>query len=382
MATFFITCARTPVALTLMKILKQYHHTVYALDSLPKQSCIGAASPYHDGYYQYPAPTTEFEAFKHTIQNLTNVLKPDLVVPVSEETFWMAMVPNIPLFASPLETLNVLHNKSTFTTLSQSIGYGPKEAYTFENEHQLAAFLSTSDSHKYVFKPSYSRFGHQALIQPSKIEVLKNTHYPLLAQTFLPGTEVCVYNIAYQGKQLACMPYLPKYKYKEGASIYFEPLYNPEIKHACQQIIEATHFTGQISFDLILQDNHPTFIECNPRATSGLHLLAQQPHHLKDCIEYALSQNSTNEIPLSCKEQCTQDLFDYQARALGVAMLLTHPSIALSTPIVDVLQEDGVPRTTQLKIMTKLMKDALLRGVPIEEASTHDIIWNGPSSSY
>ena len=377
MATLFITCARTPAALTLMKVLKQYNHTVYALDSLPESACLGAHSPFHDGYFQYPAPTEEFATFQNAIHNLVSSLKPDLIIPVSEESFWFAKMQGIPLFTSPITTLDVLHNKSSFTAIAQQLGFGPKEAHTFYDEHELTQFLSTNDPSKFVFKPSYSRFGHLAKIKPSRRDVLSNAQYPLLAQSFVAGTEVCVYNIAVQGKLLACMPYLPTYKYKGGASIYFEPFYHADIVRACERVVQHTHFTGQISFDLIIQNNHPTFIECNPRATSGLHLLAQQPHHLKDCIDFALDNNASAPIPPSCYEQCYEHPYNYQARALGMAMLLSHPSVALSLPIVDVLQEDGVPRTVQLKIMTKLVAEATLRQKSIEDITTEDILWNG-----
>ena len=44
--------------------------------------------------------------------------------------------------------------------------------------------------------------------------------------------------------------------------------------------VEKTGFHGQIAFDFILQGDKAMAIECNPRATSGIHLLGQHPNIL------------------------------------------------------------------------------------------------------
>jgi hypothetical protein len=65
---------------------------------------------------------------------------------------------------------------------------------------------------------------------------------------------------------------------KIGSSIVFEDVQNPKTQKWVERFISKTNFTGQIGFDFIeTADGMLYAIECNPRATSGIHLFNEAP---------------------------------------------------------------------------------------------------------
>src|SRR5690606_11193810 len=63
-----------------------------------------------------------------------------------------------------------------------------------------------------------------------------------------------------------------------GAAIAFEQVQDPGIEDFVTRYIAATGWSGQISFDLMRLANGQVLpLECNPRATSGLHFFDEGP---------------------------------------------------------------------------------------------------------
>lgn len=75
---------------------------------------------------------------------------------------------------------------------------------------------------------------------------------------------------------LAHAVYEPAYRVGHGASLYFKPTEHPLLREYVARFVAHYSFTGQISFDfLLIKEGHFVLLECNPRATSGIHLVAQ-----------------------------------------------------------------------------------------------------------
>jgi len=61
-----------------------------------------------------------------------------------------------------------------------------------------------------------------------------------------------------------------------SSSYYFESVEEQRIEECVRALVERLGFTGQISFDWMRDaDGRCRALECNPRATSGLHLFAR-----------------------------------------------------------------------------------------------------------
>ncbi len=195
-----------------------------------------------------------------------------------------------------------------------------------DNNRQLLD--NTCDS---VLKPCLSRFATRTLIRPSLRQTLyalfaqtlstdnnsssdmallsllklikQNKHHQQikqddnvtnwLAQQYVQGKEVASYSLAQNGQLIAHTCYQancranangangmhqqPEQQQSQqtGASLDFQCVAIPQIVDFVQAVIKQCHYTGQIGFDFI-QDQQGQWwvLECNPRATSGIHLLA------------------------------------------------------------------------------------------------------------
>lgn len=152
---------------------------------------------------------------------------------------------------------------------------------------------SFSDKYsQYVIKKKFCRFGTDVMVNITarKIQELNlGNETELLIQEKIHGEEICSYSIAINGNLTAHCCYLPLYRLHESASMYFSSIVNEEIYCFVKLFVKKHNYTGHISFDYIKNDNGVFLIECNPRASSGLHLL-----YLTD-----LAQSLTNENVLA-----------------------------------------------------------------------------------
>lgn len=130
-----------------------------------------------------------------------------------------------------------------------------------------------------VVKSEYSRFGTDVLIQPTESDVKnlieRRGDGNYILQEKLTGQEYCTYSVAVNGKLHLHVSYEPAYRVKKAAGIYFKPVIEQKITEFVRQFVAKHNYTGQVGFDFIKQGNKVYIIECNPRATSGLHLVAE-----------------------------------------------------------------------------------------------------------
>lgn len=62
-----------------------------------------------------------------------------------------------------------------------------------------------------------------------------------VAQTYLPGEELCAYAIAHHGKVLAQTLYKGLYHAGQGASVFFESTSDARIESFVTRYVEQTH---------------------------------------------------------------------------------------------------------------------------------------------
>lgn len=197
-----------------------------------------------------------------------------------------------------------------------------------------------------------------------------------VAQRHCAGTELCSYSIADRGRLLAHAVYRPGYRLRRSASFYFDGHASPAIFAFVQAFVAKLAFTGQISFDWIDSgDGRPSVIECNPRATSGLHLFA-----MSDAVPAALNGTADDCIMPSASGP----------RMLAPVMLTAGFAQALLAGKLrqwrrdfqaarDVLTTDGDPRPLlgRLLDMASYARLAFQRGCTMREVATRDIEWDG-----
>lgn len=238
-------------------------------------------------YVRLPEPRNNTSEWINAIQQCVIEKKIDWIIPTCEEVFYLAwgaekLKPYCQIFTSDFTLLNQLHHKGQFAEITQQWNLQAPKSFVINDKKYLAEFLKKSKD--YVFKPAYSRFATNTLIRPDaeKLNQLEPTsEAPWIAQEFIAGKEHCSFSLIQQGEVIAHACYHPKYRVGKGSGIYFEVTYPPEILEFIKQFAQTTRYTGQVGFDFIESADGKFYVlECNPRATSGVHLFNDQPEAL------------------------------------------------------------------------------------------------------
>jgi predicted ATP-grasp superfamily ATP-dependent carboligase len=279
-SNLLVTGARAPVALHLARLFAAAGHRVWLADT--HRFPLARATRFAEGYVRLPSPQHDVAAYGRAVEAAVAAYGIDLVVPTCEEIFFLAAARDLHgsefrLFAPPFETLAQAHHKADFAAQAMGLGADPPRTHLVSSVEELAAI---SDAAERVLKPAWSRFASRVLVRPTsqQLAALHPTPAdPWLVQDYLPGEEICCYAVACDGGLLAFAAYRPLHRAGLGAGIAFEPVED----HAARQFVAGyalrQRWTGQISFDF-RRDAHGALhvLECNPRATSGLHFFASE----------------------------------------------------------------------------------------------------------
>lgn len=270
-----ITGARAPVALDLARAFHAAGHDVELGDCRTVWAAHRLSFSPH--IHCFPAPARDFTAFAGYMTQLIHREGFDLVVPTCEEVFWLAAAAAQDewadrLLAPDLPLLRRLHSKYDFQRLLAECGLNALPTRWLTSPPHPADF---PDSHTLVFKPEFSRFATHTLIAPSPAalhHVTASPDHPWVAQQRVHGEEICSWSMLHHGRIAAHVTYRPRWRYGQAAAYGMEALNCPAAETVARRVGEVTGMTGQIAFDMILDDAGQVWpIECNPRSISGLH---------------------------------------------------------------------------------------------------------------
>ena len=391
MKRILITGARAPVSIDLSRRFHAAGHKVFLCDSI--RFPIGRFTSKQQSTHRVPSPRHDTAGFIVELNRIIDDHQIDLVIPTSEECFYLSanreelhckcLIDSLPLLES-------LHNKFTFSqTYANEFASAPRTDL-ISDASQLHMYVPQSED--FVFKPVYSRFASSALIGPSarKLSTLNfKPAQPWVAQEKVEGTQVSSFSLTNNGRLLAHSSYTTPYRAGQGAGIFFEPLEHMGILNYVESFLRQTNFTGQIGFDFIIDsEDHPWVIECNPRATSGIHLFAQNS---KLCEAYL----DVLELPTTTEESSRDEHADYVAMQskicmIGAAMPFWGSLQAITQfksrkfvrdfrSAKDVLsdEDDRGPLFYLPLTMAELSFNAVRKLHSLQAASTDDMEWNG-----
>jgi hypothetical protein len=333
-------------------------------------------------YFRVPAPAYQPRAFADALAALAERLEIDLLVPTCEEVYYVARFrdrfpPGCRVFCDSFETLERLHNKLSFAALVRS---GHAEAPATELLDPSRA-LGPAELAELVLKPVYSRFASASLVSPSPEDYERVRTDPRLwiAQRRVRGTEYSTYGVAAAGRLLAHSCYHSEYRVGGGSGVLFRNVSRekPRILAFVQEFVRAQAYTGQIGFDIIEAPDGRTFVlECNPRATSGMHLFARD-----DALARAiLDPGSVDGLAIA----------DGPGRKLAFALAFTDEITRFDWPawprlLIDTLRtpdavfawDDPLPFVAAGLSLSEIVWIALRAGKRLTAAATHDIEYDG-----
>jgi glutathione synthase/RimK-type ligase-like ATP-grasp enzyme len=360
-----ITCPRAPVSIEWAKIALKNNHNVIFVDSL--EYPIGKFLS-NTEYKLIPSPRIDFKNYEKEMLTLLNSV--DMVIPNCEDIFFLSKVKqnNTDLschFFMPDSTLLFkLHNKyEFFECLNEHIAI-PKT-------HLLTTKEEIDFNSKSILKPVYSRFGASVIREVTKQstkDITIDDSYPWVQQEYIKGQAVCNYAICEYGKVIAHVVYRPKYLLNQAAATYFEYIEDKRCDKFIEQFAKENNYHGQVAFDFIDDGEKLYIIECNPRATSGLHLLSSSVT-INDYL--SITQNNT---------------INKNSYSVGVSLFVFFGLKALKKKefkklIYDYKKSknvlDNIPWYAQFFSLYEMIKRVFIYKKPLTRASTFDIEYDG-----
>lgn len=376
-----ITGARAPAAIDLGRSFAAAGFEVHFADSRP--GLMARWSHVARGVPRYASPTLSPEEFRRDIQKLVDALQPVLIVPVCEEAFHLAQTPGLEgrLFAPAPEVMDRLHSKAGFIALCDTLGLAAPATRRVVSRRELANVAR--DVEHLVFKAECSRFGADVLVGPSADELASVTpteERPWVMQDRICGREACFYAVAVAGGLTAFGAYEAFWRMPAGIGYAFAPLEELMVVRLMEMARRLAEIvgTGQFACDLIIDaDGRPWLIECNPRATSGVHLFGGR-RDLADAITGQAEALVIGREP----GHLGPAMWRYGLpTALAEGRLSAWAAQRRKAPDVITRNRGRAPAVGAVLDSVAYSLVALRRGCSLEQAMTHDIEWNGPGDA-
>ncbi len=383
MKRILLTGARAPATLDLVRHFHRAGHEVYLADSI--QLPLARLTRFAKKTFVVSKPAIKPVKFVEDLAVIVSRYKIDLLLPTCEEIFYLSahlhLFPSsVSVFSEPLARLQVLHNKWTFTQLIQKLDCPIRapETHLISNPGELAVFIGDIEPDQWVFKPVFSRFAARTLIGPT-IEKLRtitpSNGDPWVVQRRIKGNEFSTYSIANRGRLRAHSCYRSKYRAGLGSGIYFLAVDDVRIRDFVEVFVTQLDFTGQLGFDFMQDCNGKLHVlECNPRATSGVHMLDRQP--IADAFlssDGPLLEQLTSRpamlaavmflfpLPVAIRQGGVGTLFRDMLAARDVMFSWNDPLPSLLSPL------------TLIEVLLTAIRTRRL----LTQAATFDIEWNG-----
>ncbi|TYC79852.1 ATP-grasp domain-containing protein [Stappia sp. BW2] len=381
--TILITGARAPVALHHARLFHAAGWRVVLAD-MPARP-LSSSSRACACYQRLPSPRFHPEEFADALDDLLEREKPSLIIPTCEEIFYLAALRErrglaVDLFAPGFDLLQAAHNKHDFIRLCERFGIAVPETRLLTSQEDLTDLRA--EARNLVFKPVWSRFAGQVLVSPTagKLQqVVPSAAMPWVAQERVPGEEISAFAVARGGKVLAVSIYRSLYRAGAGAGVCFEPVRDTAARDFVETFARNSGWTGQVSFDLMrLEDGSVRPLECNPRATSGLHFFKDA-----DSFVRALVKGGEEVLPDVARIQAVR----LAMWVYGLPAALRSRNIRHFRKVLGAAEEilgtsvDPAPGRAQIPALLEIAAVALRNRISLQSASTRDIEWNGPDQS-
>jgi hypothetical protein len=416
MTAVLLTGSRAPATLDLARRFAEEGAFVVVADSQP---ALTSASRAVGAAYRVPSARFRPWEFAEAVAGIARRHAVDLVVPTCEETFWLAAVadaapgaadlpgsvgtPARPaatlatpgpsagaltalrsrLFAPSIGTLRRLHDKAVFAGVLDEIGVAHPETEVIGSRIAWRRRTARRGAHPagaLVVKPAFSRFGTRTRFVaegeplPELDRITRDERW--LVQERLEGTEFCCYAVAVEGRVTAFVAYRPVWRAGVGAGVALERLDastgpGAEARAIAERLAAHLSLTGQFGLDLMATAAGVHVLECNPRATSGVHLFARG-----DGLAGAFAgveAHPPNRASARLAIPHTMYAVAGMKRPVDVARWLSQ----VRSP--DALRPPGdrVPIPTLLRSVAVQSLTARRARVSLTAASTHDLEWNG-----
>ncbi|KAA8785340.1 ATP-grasp domain-containing protein [Paenibacillus amylolyticus] len=421
-----LTGGRAPVTLDLARMLHRSGHLVFIAESMERHLCRTSSAV--EQCVLVPSPRHHTQEYLSALEHWVKIWQIDVLIPMCEEVFYVAagaerLRQHCRVLVSSLEQLHVLHHKYDFNMLAKSMGLSVPDTHLIQTPQE---WLEKQHVLKgdWVWKPVYSRFaakvrmprleGSNIVInkdenknvnrrteelhrpQISAPEKLNSLHHdppgedtlslasPWVAQQYIHGRGLCTYSVVHEGHIVAHAAYDSRYRTGNvGASVFFEQVQHEGTRAWVEHFVWAAGFSGQIGFDFIEDVTGQVYaIECNPRATSGIHLFHPGNGLVRALLEPEVMLGEGIEVT----PQSGDDKAMLALPMLGSGIRQIQSSRGSlrawrtawqGARDVVYVRQDRRPFFEQFAVVLAAWRLACSQQITLTEALTHDIEWNG-----
>lgn len=327
--------------------------------------------------YRVTAPVLDPPRYLAELRELVERERVRLIVPVSEESMHVAALgaglpAGVELFCPSQRQILALHDKLEFNRAAAALGLAvPRSAPAGTPE---AARLAAGGD--VVVKPRFTCSGRGLSVHARGS--LPAPDPGTLVQERLVGDEISSLSVVREGRVLGTAVYRGVVMSGSVAVCFERVAAARAVERWVRRFADGTGHTGFIGFDFILgADGEPAAIECNPRATSGLHFF--EPATLAGGI-LAGDAVALRAAPLlteswSCFTAALGSLFEPSARRRNFRLLRQARDVSWSG-------RDPWPFLLMMVNTMPLIGRAVWRRRTFAEVAALDIEWreaHGPS---
>ena len=275
MKTVLLTLGRLPKALELARALHGAGARVLVAD--PFERHLTGSSRAVERSFVVTAPAVDPGRYLDELRGIVVRQGVDIVQPVSEEIMHVAdlrgtLPSRCALRAMPPAALHAVHDKGRFVDVCTAAGVRAPQTHRL-GAREAQALAAACDV---VVKPVASCSG-RGVEFVARGAALPPRAEACVVQQRIDGQLLSTFSIARAGELLQTVVY--RGAVMQGTvAVCFERIDpSPAVLDWVSQFVSHTRFDGFVSFDLIVDASGAVFgIECNPRATSGIHFVAPQ----------------------------------------------------------------------------------------------------------
>jgi predicted ATP-grasp superfamily ATP-dependent carboligase len=373
MTTVLLTLGRLPKALDLARGFAKAGCRVLVAD--PYGWTLAGASRHVAREFKVPAPIAGKAAYLAALNEIVARERVDLVVPVSEETMHVAhlagMLPEgTRLFTMPPDAVLALHDKASFVHMAAAMGLAVPESAPLGSAEAEAL----ARSGPVVVKPVFSCSGNGlSILRGGEPLPLADPARPAVVQRFVEGREHSTCTIAQGGRVVATMVYRGALM-SGSVAVAFERIEVPAINAWIERFVAETGWSGFISFDFIVDAaGAPFAIECNPRATSGVHFW--EPEDIARAVLEPGWAGPVRLWPYRTLQQFYACLTETQGAMLRRKGFLPALKSLVTTRDVSWDWRDPWPFLSMIGTSWPIIWQAITKGARFGEVATQDVGW-------
>ena len=373
--TALLTVGRFPKALTLARSLHRHGVRVLVADPLKRQLCSVSRSVSKN--YQVTAPNNDIRAWETDILDIIDEEQVTDLIPVSEEVCHVAnLAPKLPehvRYVGPSTSwIRKWHDKLAFVSHAIDRGVTAPSVFTTADP-EARGLVSRTEC---VLKPRRGCSGTDVSFIPpgSKLPPPSND---LLVQRKVEGTHLCTLSWVASGRVMATASYRGT-THSGTVAVGFKSAPTPfSVQQWIEQFMSDTDTTGFISFDFILDRcGIPWGIECNPRASSGIHFFKEA------WLGPAVMGETSMPAPIIPAGKRAQWSYSTLTEAYKFFLQMRIPELLrccrdlLASRDVVWSWQDPLPFLLMTPLCWEFIWKSVRERIPIGDASQYDIAWH------